>query len=81
MANPLAEVIDTFFNGRPAPKDAQVLRVLLTKKQIQQLQNGATLRFAANNIQILIVPPVTLPASMVCSKCGQQFRDCPRDKK
>ena len=59
MSNPVAEIMDVFFNGRPAPKDVQIVRISLTKKQRLELENGSTLRFKAGSIWIQIGPHKT----------------------
>lgn len=54
MSNPIAEIMDTFFNGRPAPKDPKAIRVQVTDEQIGHLQNGGKLLFTANGMQIIV---------------------------
>lgn len=58
MGNPVAEIMDTFFNGRPAPKDdPKTVRVKLSQRQMRQLRQGDVLRFVANGTAILISAP------------------------
>lgn len=58
MSNPIAEVIDTFFNGRPAPKGTPAkIRVRLNQKQMADLAAGRTLRFNAGTAEVTILPP------------------------
>jgi hypothetical protein len=60
MANPVAEIMDTFFNGRPAPKDSpDKIHVHLTPVQMAALELGKSLRFKAAGASIIIVPPHT----------------------
>jgi hypothetical protein len=54
MANSSAEILDVFFNGRPA--SSQPIRITLTRKQLTMLSEGRTLQFNAGRL-ILIVPP------------------------
>lgn len=53
-SNPVAEVLDTFFNGRPAPKQPKLIRVRLSQAQIQSLANGKPLQFLANGTLIVV---------------------------
>ena len=53
LQNPIAEIMDTFFNGRPAPKASpQTVRVRLTAEQIAALMQGKNLKFKAGGIVI-----------------------------
>lgn len=54
-SNPVAEILDTFFNKRPAPKSPRVIKVRLTKKQIAQVAAGGVLQFNAGDAQILVM--------------------------
>jgi hypothetical protein len=56
--NPVAEVLDTFFNGRPAPKSGVgKVDVHLTRKQLGQLALGRKLTFKAGAATIIVIPP------------------------
>lgn len=57
--NPVAEVLDTFFNGRPAPaRTPETVRIRLTSELLRLLGDGKTLRFVAAGQEIVIVPPI-----------------------
>lgn len=54
--NPLATMIDVFFNGRPAPGAVpQTIRVKLNSTQIGELIQGKSLQFQAGPIAIELV--------------------------
>jgi len=54
MSNPVAEIMDVFFNGRPAPKDNGVIRVQIKADHLRHLENGGHLLFTANGTKIIV---------------------------
>jgi hypothetical protein len=55
MQNGIAEIIDTFFNGRPAPgSQPKQMRVQLTNEQMGLIASGVVLHFRAGDAEILV---------------------------
>jgi hypothetical protein len=53
--NVIAEVVDTFFNERPAPKRVPaVISVKLTRRHLDMLKRGCMLAFRAGETQVLV---------------------------
>jgi hypothetical protein len=53
--NPIAEILDTFFNGRPAPKRVpKKVRIALPAAQLAELLAGKRLRFKAGEVEFTI---------------------------
>lgn len=57
MKNIVAEMMDVFFNGRPAPKDTTpLIRLKITREQLRDIENGKQHLFEARNgTRILVV--------------------------
>jgi hypothetical protein len=55
--NPLAGILDTLFNGRPAPTSAkaQTVRIKLNQENLASLLQGDTVKFQAGPILIELV--------------------------
>lgn len=54
--NPIATIMDVFFNGRPAPGALpQTIRVKLNSAQIGEIMQGKSLTFQAGPVAIELV--------------------------
>ena len=51
----LTQMVDTFFNGRPAPATPQTVRVKLTREHMAELMQGKPVHFQAGPIAIELV--------------------------
>jgi hypothetical protein len=61
-ANFAAECLDTFFNGRPAPKRTpDQVRIRLSRVLMADLVAGKPLKFRASGVEIDLVPPARRP--------------------